>query len=190
MDKLEAGHERSSVLGGLVTNHQRFDRGGAKGLAGVEENLLAWFQAAQCGGFPDGVKVGFRQTDGREFFRSETVVRKDSELVAPLAQDGDELFQMRTRAELVPYNPDLLRHISPVKPPPASFRPFRRPFAHGRKKRVIVVRCFIKMPVTQPFPAFPLRSEHSDVQWICKNQPQWEMTGLIKSPIQIKNNCF
>lgn len=190
MDKLEAGPERSSVLGGLVTNHQCFDRGGAKGLAGVEENLLAWFQTAQRGGLPDGVKVGFRQTDGREFFRRRTVVRKDSELVAPLAQDGDELFQMRARAELLVDDLHLQGHICPVKPLPASFRPFFGSPAHKGEKRVIVVRCFVKMSVTQPFPAFSLRSEHSDVQRIRKNQPQREMTGLVKSPIQIKNNCF
>lgn len=190
MDKLEAGPERSSVLGSLVTDHQRFDWGGAEGLAGVEENFRAWLQTAHFRGFPDGVEVGCGKADCRQFLCRETVVRKDGEPVALSAQVGDEFLQMRTRAELLAYNLHLQRHICPVKPLPALFRTFFGPPAHKGEKRVIVVRCFVKMPVTQLFPAFSFRSEHSDVQRIRKNQPQREMTGLIKSPIQIKNNCF
>ena len=190
MDEPQAGIQRPAVLGDFVAYHQRLSGFCPESLAGIEKNFPARFQPAHRRRFPDGVEVGFRKPYRRQLLGDETIVREDGNLQPPCTKTGEELLQLRTRAELVPDNPHLSRHISSIKPLPAAFRPLRRAFAHSRKKRVVVVLGSVEMPVAQLFPALPLRAEHPEMQRIRHNKPKRKMTGLVKSPVQIKYDSF
>ena len=80
----------------------------------------------------------------------------------------------------------VLPSVTSAEPFPASGRCARGALAHEIEKGVVIIVRTCELLAFQYLAAFSLSCEHSDVQGVGGDEPQWKIMGFIQSPVNIE----